>query len=71
MGKKKKRGKSVSGGASRKEPAAASVESGKRFGGFLPLYIIGGLLFAGAMHDPASAILLCGSGVKADATIVA
>ncbi|MFH1436529.1 MAG: 8-oxoguanine deaminase [Pseudomonadota bacterium] len=27
--------------------------------------------FAGAMHDPASAILLCGSGVKADATIVA
>ena len=27
--------------------------------------------FAGAMHDPSSAILLCGSGVKADATIVA
>jgi 8-oxoguanine deaminase len=27
--------------------------------------------FAGAMHDPASAILMCGSGVKADCTIVA
>ena len=27
--------------------------------------------FAGAMHDPASAILFCGSGVRADATIVA
>jgi cytosine/adenosine deaminase-related metal-dependent hydrolase len=27
--------------------------------------------FAGAMHDPASAILFCGSGVRADYTIVA
>ena len=27
--------------------------------------------FAGAMHDPASAILYCGSGVRADYTIVA
>jgi 8-oxoguanine deaminase len=27
--------------------------------------------FAGAMHDPASAILFCGSGVRADCTIVA
>jgi cytosine/adenosine deaminase-related metal-dependent hydrolase len=27
--------------------------------------------FAGAMHDPASAILYCGSGVRADMTIVA
>jgi len=26
--------------------------------------------FAGAMHDPASAILFCGSGVRADTTIV-
>ena len=26
--------------------------------------------FAGGMHDPASAILFCGSGVRADATIV-
>lgn len=27
--------------------------------------------FAGAMHDPASAILFCGSGVRADCTVVA
>ena len=27
--------------------------------------------FAGAMHDPAAAILYCGSGIRADYTIVA
>jgi cytosine/adenosine deaminase-related metal-dependent hydrolase len=37
----------------------------------LALFRLDRVDFAGAMHDPASALLFCGSGVRADYTIVA
>ncbi len=37
----------------------------------LALFRLDRVDFAGGMHDPASAILFCGSGVRADCTIVA
>ncbi len=46
----------------RLEPSAAAD---------LAMFRLDRIDFAGAMHDPASALLFCGSGVRADYTIVA